>query len=300
MTISTDTFAIDIDCPPALAGYLGQLLWTIEGVTGVMELYSNPDAAETTPDDLDVIRVFALPNPLVLDNLRQMLALEPALKECQIHAQHNLKEEDWAEHWKKYWHVTHISDRITICPGWERDAYTPKADEMVITLDPGSAFGTGAHATTSLMLKAIEVLADEKYFSQLAILDVGTGSGILALACALMGCRNITAIDTCPNAVEVTRENATINNVQAITASTTPLADLCLTPYDVILANIIAPVILELMPELVRRLLPNGVLVLGGLIGKNLPDIEQSLKQHGLTNIVQQRDGDWYAVIARR
>ena len=299
---SPDTITIDIDCPPAVAEYLGQLLWGIEGVQSVEERYSNPNAAEVTLDDLDVLRVFASTNsPEIIETLHLLLASDTALNNCRITAQATLKEEDWAEHWKQYWHATRISKRLTICPSWERTDYVAAPEEIVIELDPGSAFGTGAHPTTCLTLKAIEQLALEVDFTQLSILDIGTGSGVLAIAASKLGCQNITAIDICPHSIEATKANATINLAERfITASTTPLAELCQTQHNIILANIIAPVILSLLPDILIRLAPDGVLVLSGLIQKNLPEIEEALTRNGLSNIQQQQEGDWYVIIARR
>lgn len=301
VTTGTDTLAIDIDCPPELADYLGEMLWVVSGVQSVMALYSNPNAAETTAADLDTIRVLATPSSKVVEDIRQLFAGDETLAVCRVRAQDMLAEKDWAEHWKQYWHVTPVTERITICPSWERAGYTEKAGEIVIELDPGSAFGTGAHETTSLMLKAIELLSTEKDFAQCSILDVGTGSGILAIACAKLGCKSLIAIDICENSVAVTKENARINGVdQFIAASAAPLAELCQTRHEIVLANIIAPVILELLPEMTLRLADHGVLALSGLIGKNIPDIESALRQEGFTHTQELREGDWYALIARR
>ena len=301
MAATVQTLTIDINCPPALAAYLGQLLWTVGGVTGVMELYSNPNAAETTIDDLDVIRVFAEPADDVTEAITKLLTSDPQLAGCRIQDERHMAEADWAEHWKQYWHATRVTQHLTICPSWEREAYQSTDGERVMTIDPGSAFGTGAHGTTSLMLKVIETLAQRQDFSQCSVLDIGTGSGILAIACAMLGCQNITAIDICPNAVQVTKDNARLNGVESvINASEMPLADLCRTQHDIVLANIIAPVILALLPEMILRLAPNGTLVLSGLIAKNLPEIETALRHHGFNTIEPQQEGDWYALIARR
>jgi ribosomal protein L11 methyltransferase len=288
---------IRIQCPPILASYLQELLWTIPGVETVAEIY-RPDPSRDTvePSDLDYISVFTH-DPLGEDYIKVMFVENPRLmKVCDIIKSQWIEEKDWSENWKQYWHPTHITERLTICPTWE--TYIPQSsDETVIRLDPECAFGTGTHETTQLMLKTLEGLANEIDFSNINLLDVGTGSGILAIYAAMRGCRDIRGVDNDPTAVQTAVKNAELNGVASVCDFTdTPLGELCLTAYDVVLANIIAPVILELWPDILQRLNPGGRLIASGLIEKSVGKIEEAMQAAGFTEIRQYRQGDWFAI----
>jgi ribosomal protein L11 methyltransferase len=228
---------------------------------------------------------------LMVDNPKLM-------KVCDITETRLLEEKDWAENWKQHWHPTSVTPRLTICPSWEN--YTPKSsDDVVIKLDPECAFGTGTHETTQMMLQILEKLADEQDISRLNLLDVGTGSGILAIYAALRGCRDVRGVDNDPLAVQTALKNAKLNHVESATDFTdTPLAELCRTPYDIILANIIAPVILELWPEMLLRLNPGGTFVASGLIEKSIGPVETALREAGFVNLQRHSQGQWLALTA--
>jgi ribosomal protein L11 methyltransferase len=280
-----------------LANYLQELLWTIDGVESVGEAYSNERTDdETRPSDLTYVSLWTR-NPLGEDLVKVLLVDNPKLlKVCDIIGTRWIEEKDWAESWKQHWHPTPVTDRLTICPTWE--AYQPKrADEIIIKLDPECAFGTGTHETTQLMLKALENLADEMDFSQVNLLDVGTGSGILAIYAAKRGCRDIKGVDNDPLAVMTATKNARLNGVESATEFTdTPLGELCQTKYDVILANIIAPVILELFPEMLLRLNPGGRFLASGLIETSVGKVEAAMQEVGFTDIQRHQQGDWFAL----
>ncbi len=207
--------------------------------------------------------------------------------------------EDWESSWKQFWHQTAVTESLWICPSWETP-HDVAPGTCVITLDPGNAFGTGAHETTRLMLQSMESLTSEPrnsdfHWSDKQVLDVGTGSGILAIYAALRGCRSVRAIDNDPVAVRVCRENAALNQLEsAITVDTVPLYDLCLTRYDLIVANILAEVILELLPEMLLRLEPGGTVLFSGLIEKTYPAVEQAMTKAGLEEINKKQLGDWF------
>lgn len=316
LTLPMDVFSeIRITCPPVLAGYLEELLWTLPDVESVSEHYRpNPEQDETCLSDLSAITVLLRPDKpgvreegrpeKTLENaatgetaIRALLAANPRLaKVCAITESRSIVEADWAEQWKQYWHPTRITPHLTICPTWED--YTASApDERVIRLDPECAFGTGTHETTRLMLQAMEMLADTVDFSAVNVLDVGTGSGILAIDAAMRGCRDVRGIDNDAAAVDVARKNARLNGVEAVTDFTdTPLADLCHTRYDIVLVNIIAPVILELWPDILLRLNPGGHLLASGLIEKSVGSIESAMREAGFVEIRRFREGDWFAL----
>ncbi len=289
---TTDTIAVTIECstgiPPETSGFLGELLWTVDGVRGIEEVYEGPLGEERVAK----IRVFA-DSPMIRERLDGLFAREEAFSVCRIDSESLIAAEDWAESWKRFWHVTHITDGIVIRPSWE--TYAPLEGETVINLDPGCAFGTGTHATTRLMLAEMERLATEKDFSRLAMLDLGCGSGILAVYAAMRGCRSVMALDIDPAAVEATAENARINGVaDVVTASDTPLQEMCRTKYDVILANILGPVIIELLPEITVRLEAGGLLLASGLIEKSVGPVQDALEKAGFADIIRRQDGDWF------
>lgn len=288
---------VSVSCPPVLSEYLQELLWTVPGVESVTEHYAaNPEHDQTQPSDLASLSVLTR-NPLGEDLIKVMFVENPKLmKVCDIIRTRWIEEKDWSENWKQYWHPTRIAETLTICPTWE--TYIPQsAQERVIRLDPECAFGTGTHETTQLMLKALDSLANELDFSRISLLDVGTGSGILAIDAALRGCRDVRGVDNDSLAVETARRNARLNGVDAVIEFTdTPLDELCQTRYDVVLANIIAPVILALFEEMMLRLQPGGRFVASGLIEKSVSSVAEAMRAAGLRDIQQTRQGDWYAL----
>ena len=284
--------------PEALADRLSDGLWGLDGVLSVEVHYQDNVDSEPVPARLEVMSTCPDWNAAYHQWLKLVEA--PEFSEFMLTGPVPIHPEDWAESWKRFWHVTHITERLTICPSWE--SYTPtRADEVVLHLDPGSAFGTGAHETTRLMLQGLETLSQTRNLSQCSVLDVGTGSGILAIAAARLGCPSVIGIDNDPGVLSSATENAERNGVaHALTLSATPLQDLCRTRHDIILANIIALVILDLWPDMIERLASGGVLHLSGLIEKNLPDIEAAILGSGLTRIQTAQSGHWFWVAATK
>ncbi len=288
---------VRIQCPPVLASYLEELLWTIDGVESVCETYNNERTDdETRPSDLSYVSILTR-NPLGEDLVKVLMVQNPKLmKVCDIVGTKWIEEKDWVESWKQHWKPTLITERLTICPTWEE--YIPQsAEEVVIVLDPECAFGTGTHETTQLMLKALEQLADSTDLSQKNLLDVGTGSGILGIYAAKRGCRDVKGVDNDTLAVQTAAKNAQQNDVENFCDFTdTPLGELCHTRYDIMLANIIAPVILELFPEMLIRLNPGGLFYASGLIETSVGRVEDAMREAGFTDIQRHQQGDWFAL----
>jgi ribosomal protein L11 methyltransferase len=210
-----------------------------------------------------------------------------------------VNEEDWANAWKEHFHVTQIGQRIIIRPSW-RD-YTLKAGEVVITLDPGMAFGTGLHPTTRMCLEQVEQLTRPG----MRVLDVGTGSGILALAAAKLGADHVYSIDNSSVAVESATENATINGlserIQVVLGTLDEAtAHSMVGQYDLVLANIIAHIIGSLAPQLAQVLAPNGLLVVSGIIEARRQDAEAPLLAAGLELVEQRMIEDWLVLVLRK
>ena len=210
-----------------------------------------------------------------------------------------VNEEDWANAWKDYFHVTHIGQRLVIRPSWRE--YTPKSDEVVLTLDPGMAFGTGLHPTTRMCLEQVE----QRVHAGMKVLDVGTGSGILAIAAAKLGAESVYAIDNSSVAVESTLANAEMNNLQdriQVVLGVLDDAEATRTAgqYDFVIANIIAHIIGSIAPQLAQVVSPTGVLVVSGIIEARRHDAEDPLLAAGLELVEQVMIDDWMALVLRR
>ena len=205
-------------------------------------------------------------------------------------------DEDWAETWKAYIHTEKIGERSVVRPTWEE--YTPSADEIVIELDPGAAFGTGAHATTAMCLRWLEHLVSPG----MRVYDVGCGSGILAVAAAKLGAGEVIAMDYDPVAVSVAEENIRQNNVHNVVACESDLLSACggAAPAELITANIIADVIIRLFAQLDRHLAPGGTLLASGIIDDRIADVEHAAAEHGFTVLDMTCEKEWAAMIIRR
>jgi ribosomal protein L11 methyltransferase len=215
-----------------------------------------------------------------------------------------LAETDWAEAWKASYDVLHVGRRLVIKPTWRDYAQGP--NELVIELDPGMAFGSGLHPTTRLCLEALEDLLHP----DATVLDVGTGSGILAIAAARLGASHVLALDTDRVAVQVARDNVVLNHVQSavdVELGTIPLpsarsvrrCDFVHPPTaDLILANILAETIIEFAPAWAASLNPDGTLIASGIVADRRDAVVNSLIANGLRLVTQRADGDWLACIA--
>ena len=208
-------------------------------------------------------------------------------------------EEDWANAWKDYYHVTHIGQRLVIRPSWRE--YVPKNDEVVLELDPGMAFGTGLHPTTRMCLEQVE----RRVRPGMQVLDVGTGSGILALAAVKLGAEHVYCIDNSSVAVESALANAGINHlsdrVQVVLGVLDESeAERLAGQYDLVLANIIARVIGSIASNLARVLAPGGTLITSGIIEDRRHEAEDPLLASGLKLIDQVTVDDWVTLILQK
>ncbi len=205
-------------------------------------------------------------------------------------------EKDWAHAWKEYFNVTRITDRIVVKPDWK--SYTKTNDDVVIHIDPGMAFGTGTHPTTAMCLALIE----EHLVPGQSVLDVGCGSGILMIAAAKLGAKHIFGIDTDPMAVDITRENMQKNNISTdlFTLNTTTLDKTRQSSYDLVTANIIAQVIVDITPDIKKRMTSDGLAVLSGIIKERQPDVIDALDAAGLECIKEMTQDEWVAMVVRK
>ncbi len=210
-----------------------------------------------------------------------------------------LQEEDWANAWKSFYQIQHMGQHTVIVPSWLD--YTPRPDDIVLSLDPGMAFGTGLHPTTQLCLQQLETLPCHNR----TILDVGTGSGILSIAAAKMGAAHVLALDNDPVAVEVATANVAHNQVGervhvalGSLGMATPDEQTTAPPqrYDLIVANIIASVLVALAPHLADALAPDGTLLTSGIILEREDEVALALAAAGLHLHQRHRQGDWVAL----
>ena len=208
-------------------------------------------------------------------------------------------EEDWANAWKDYYHVTHIGQRLVIRPSWRE--YMPKHNEVVLELDPGMAFGTGLHPTTRMCLEQIE----QRVRPNMRVLDVGTGSGILALAAAKLGAANVYCIDNSSVAVESALANIEMNHMSDRVSVFSGVLDETEATrlsgqYDLVLANIIARVIGSIASNLAQVLAPRGILITSGIIEDRRHEAEEPLMATGLKLIDQVMIDDWVTLILQK
>ncbi|MBB3108969.1 ribosomal protein L11 methyltransferase [Paenibacillus phyllosphaerae] len=214
-------------------------------------------------------------------------------------------DEDWATAWKQYFKPIRVSERLTIKPTWEE--YTPAPDERIIELDPGMAFGTGTHPTTALCLRTLEsvIRGDEE------VIDVGTGSGILAIGAMKLGARRVLALDLDPVAVSSATENTRLNGLEAdiqvylsdllgiLESNNGQQAEIQVSvPVDVVVANILAEIILLFIDDVYAALKPGGTYIASGIWKNKEEDVEAGLIAAGFTIKDRQRDQDWIAFVA--
>lgn len=208
-----------------------------------------------------------------------------------------IKESDWENEWKNYFHPFKASERFAIVPSWEEDTYDNQDDDLCIKLDPGMAFGTGDHPTTSMCLKHIEEVVKPNH----KIIDVGTGSGILSIGCHLLGVQSIKAVDLDELAIKVAKENFEKNNCeQDILAETGNLLTEETEQYDVIIANILAHIIDLMIEDSYARLNDNGYFITSGIIEEKSDEIIEKLKETGYTIEKVLREDGWVSIRARK
>lgn len=227
---------------------------------------------------------------------RRLKMLRRFFPGCQVDLTYrSLEEEDWAVSWKAYYKPVKIGSRLVVKPSWEN--YTPGPEELVIELDPGMAFGTGTHATTAMALKMLEELLEPGA----VVYDVGTGSGILAIAAALLGARQVIAVDNDTVALKAARENVKLNGVEAtVRVQQGDLLKGLEATADLVVANIIADALLLLLPQAARVLRPGGHIILGGIISPRSAEMLAALGANGFTLIRQDAQRDWVTLAGRK
>jgi ribosomal protein L11 methyltransferase len=209
-----------------------------------------------------------------------------------------VQEVDWAEAWKAHFPVLRVGRRLVVRPTWL--AFEPGSDDVVLDLDPGMAFGTGLHPTTRLCLAELERVADDGRVGEARVLDVGCGSGILAIAAARLGATSVLGVDTDPIAVEATAANAATNGLGDRIAARDGSLPTDGGPFDLVLANLIASVLVALAPLLAAELRAGGTLIASGIYVDREAEVRAAFEAAGLDVRERSAEGDWVALEAVR
>ncbi len=203
-----------------------------------------------------------------------------------------VKEEDWANNWKKYYKPAKVGDKIVVKPIWEE--YEGKLGEVIVELDPGMAFGTGTHETTRMCVKALE-----KYVSKdTVVFDIGTGSGILAITASKLNAKKVVGVDLDPVAVDSAKENIQFNQVNNIEVLQGNLMDVVSGKADIVIANIIAEIIVVLTEDVKKFIKPGGYFISSGIIRDRKELVVQKLNECGFKIVEINEDGEWICIVA--
>ncbi len=214
----------------------------------------------------------------------------------------NMREEDWANNWKKYFHSMKVGEKILIKPEWEE--LTEPTDRIIFNINPGMSFGTGSHDTTRLCIESLEryVTRDSK------VLDLGCGSGILSVISLLLGAQSAFAVDVDPNAVDIAYQNAERNAVDIskytvkagnIITDTELQKEIAKNSYDIVVANIVADVIIALAPNVRRYMKEGGVFIASGIIEDRAEDVKRTLAGCGFKTEGIFKSKDWVSIVCR-
>ncbi len=270
------------------------------GVAEEIEVDYNPDEGEMMPDNPNVILRTYMPIDDLTESRKQEIQIAVALISKIAHLS-PLKEQiiqnnDWMNYWKNHFPVLKIG-RIIICPSWIQ--HTAGKNEIFIELDPGMAFGTGHHPTTKMCILEIEKLFNAGIRDR--VLDIGTGSGILAMVAATLGANSVLGIDTDPLAVTAAllnvKTNKLMNKVEIIQGTTESNN---LSQYDLVVANLYSKVIMEIGHSIMSKMAGNGVVILSGIMKDKLEEVIVSLRTHNFVLDHYLTEGDWAVAVGHK
>lgn len=264
--------------------------------------YVDQAVMEKMKDCETCVTIYVADNPQGMEELMQVRQILARLKAQDPDGKYgrlelemkDVDEEDWSNAWKKYYHPVQVGEHLVVCPSWE--AYDRQPDDVVLTLNPGMAFGTGTHDTTRLCMELLE-----KYITpQDTVLDVGCGSGILAITAALLGANKIIGCDIDEVAVKVAGENAALNGVQdRIAFHQGDLTSQVEGSFQIICANIVADVIIRLSEDAGCYLAKDGIFITSGIIDTREQDVLNALEQNGFQVIERRTSGGWVALACK-
>lgn len=203
--------------------------------------------------------------------------------------------ENWATSWKAFYKTEKIGERVVVKPVWEE--YQEQKEDLIVEMDPGMAFGTGNHPTTAMCIRALE----EYVFPRCKVLDIGAGSGILSVTAAKLGAGKVLAVDHDPVSIDATKENVILNEVSdRVQVIEGDLVAKINEKIDILVANIIADVIIKLIPQTISLLDKNSIFIASGIIKERLAEVEEVFKQNLFLIEKKLYEGEWVVVIARR
>ena len=292
-------YELKIKINPNMEDVVSDIFFTnfdCEGVVLSEETYKDLVMTSTTEGTL---RVFLTDIP---QNINEIIYNERELLKSRGFSDEDLgsweitldkkENQDWSKKWKEKWTVTHVTNNIAVVPSWLK--YSPKENEVIITLDPGCAFGTGTHQTTQLCMKAIE-----KYLRKGdSFADIGTGSGILAIVAKKLGAGVVYGCDNDNTVIDVAIENAQKNDVECKFELNT--ADKIQTKYDFICANILHNVLAEIMGDLKKLMKDNGILSLSGILFEKKQIVIESIQKHNLKIIDTLNQDQWISYVVQK
>lgn len=281
---------LEVRADPALA----------EGMAGILAEVAG-GLVESREGGTPVFRAYLPLDDQVEARVARVRARVRALQEAGLAGEAELvlrqsPDQEWENAWKAHFKRERIAPNLVIVPSWEQ--YQPAAGEAVVVIDPGMAFGTGQHATTRGCLRALARLVRPG----MRVMDVGTGSGILAIAAARLGAQAVLALEVDRSAAEVARENVARNGVAdrvqvAVSDLTEAAGGACV---DLVVANIVAEAVVALVPLLGPHLQPGGWLVASGIVKDREPLVRAAMEEHGFAVEDARREGEWVTLIARR
>lgn len=259
----------------------------IETTNNIAKGYIKLEEDEFSPAEIQKIFDYAK------EELKEEGFTDEELGEWKISAKKVINQ-DWSQKWKEHWKPTKASEHVIICPSWEE--CERKKDDILITLDPGSAFGTGTHATTQLCIQAIE-----KYLKKGdEVADIGTGSGILAITAIKFGAAHAIAIDNDPLVIDVAKDNAQMNNVFNKIDFMHATADMLIEQYDLVCANILHNVLAEIMGDLKNIMKPNAHMVLSGILDEKKDIVLEAVKKQNLNVVEILHQEQWVAIVVQK
>lgn len=275
-----------IEDPQAARKYINRDGWKPESVSEDFLNHEFVVVKAYFPEDKDVMDVLAKSIEAVECNFHV---------KCKVFVD-EVRNEDWEETWKKYYHAFKIGERLVIKPSWEE--YTSEENEVIVNIDPGMAFGTGIHASTRFCLRFV----DQYIQGGEHIIDAGCGSGILSIAAARLGAQSVFAMDIDDLAVRIARENVTLNGLNDIieVQAGNIVEEIRGRKADMMLANITAEVVVELVPEAARTIKAGGYLFGSGIVDSRWPGVKKALEENGFEIEQVLQDVDWIGVAARK
>jgi ribosomal protein L11 methyltransferase len=298
---------ISIKINPNCSDIAAQFLMDDFGCSGIVTEETHYEDERIVSEELDVVKGYFWNDPnnvfdesnikdKVLNKKSELISLgiaEENLGSWDISLK-NIPYEHWATSWKQYWHPQKIGSKIVICPSWEE--YELNEGEIFIELDPGSAFGTGTHPTTRLCIIALEKYAK----TGLKMADVGTGSGILAVAAIKLGINHVTGVDNDPSVIDVAKDNAQKNNVLSSTDFFHGSASDIKNQFEIVTANILHNIIVEMMKDLYKIVKPQGLIILSGIIKEKEKFVLESALSFGFKYIETLEEDNWVGIVLKK